>query len=494
MKRTIAAILAADVAGYSRLIAQDEEDTLRRLADHTALYRGQVSEFGGRVFNTAGDAILAEFPSAVEALRAAIAIQRELGRRNDALPPERRLAFRMGLTIGDVVAVEGDLLGDGVNVAARLEGIAEPGGICLSASVHETVSNKVPVQFRDIGPQRLKNIPRPVHAYRVVWPQEAAAAGSVRDRLRRSAPARRWLLVPALAVPAALALALRAGPLPWRDDPADPPGDPVVTEALPVSVIAARHLCFKDEVRLGGVVVPRREIEVRPEGEGLRVLTVAVEPLARVAAGQVLATLGRLHGPEQPPVTLRAPASGVVGRVSATPGAPVTAAGPAPFQIVAQGEFELAAEVPLSDLGRIAAGQPATVTPLGLPESRGRVRTVSASAEGASQSGRVRIQMAEAGEPRQGTFARAVVTVEERCGTAIPASAVMIGEEGRFVYRVEDGRIEPRLVTIGLSAGGDVEVRGGLERNDVVVARAGAFLREGAAIRPIRVEAGRAAD
>jgi class 3 adenylate cyclase len=129
------------------------------------VFRDRVAQFEGRVFNTAGDAILAEFPSAVEALRAAIAIQEALGARNRDYPPERRVQFRMGITIGDVVERDGDLLGDGVNIAARLEGLAEPGGICISRSIQEAVANKVPAFFREIGPQTLKNIPTPVHAF-----------------------------------------------------------------------------------------------------------------------------------------------------------------------------------------------------------------------------------------------------------------------------------------------------------------------------------------
>ncbi|HEX8416677.1 MAG TPA: adenylate/guanylate cyclase domain-containing protein, partial [Methylobacterium sp.] len=147
MKRTIAAILAADVAGYSRLVAEDEEDTLRRLAAYRTIFRDHVARFGGRVFNTAGDAILAEFPSAVEGLRAAIAIQETLRAANREHPPARRVCFRMGMTIGDVVEQDGDLLGDGVNIAARLEGIAEPGGICIARSIHEAIANKVAIGF-----------------------------------------------------------------------------------------------------------------------------------------------------------------------------------------------------------------------------------------------------------------------------------------------------------------------------------------------------------
>ena len=167
MKRKIAAIFAADIAGYSRLVAEDEEETLRRLASYRAVTDDFIAKSGGRIFNTAGDAVLAEFPSAVEAVRCAIDIQESLRTRNMAYPPSRQMSFRIGITIGDVVERDGDLLGDGVNIAARLEGLAEVGGICVSRAVHEQVANKLSVQFADIGEQEVKNIPTPVHAYMV---------------------------------------------------------------------------------------------------------------------------------------------------------------------------------------------------------------------------------------------------------------------------------------------------------------------------------------
>jgi adenylate cyclase len=172
MKRKIAAIFAADIAGYSRLVAEDEEETLRRLASYRQVTDDFIARYGGRIFNTAGDAIFAEFPSAVEAVRCAIDIQESLRTRNMAYPASRQMSFRIGITIGDVVERDGDLLGDGVNIAARLEGLAEVGGICISRAVHEQVANKLSVQFADIGAQEVKNIPTPVHAYMVAMRRE----------------------------------------------------------------------------------------------------------------------------------------------------------------------------------------------------------------------------------------------------------------------------------------------------------------------------------
>ncbi len=176
MKRKIAAILAADIVGYSKLVAEDEEETLRRLASYRSVFDDFIKQHDGRIFNTAGDAVLAEFPSAVDAVRFAIDVQESLRTRNLAYPASRHMDFRMGVTIGDVVERESDLLGDGVNIAARLESLAEPGGICVSRAVYEQVANKLSVQFADIGQQQVKNMPTPVHAFTLSLHGKAAIA------------------------------------------------------------------------------------------------------------------------------------------------------------------------------------------------------------------------------------------------------------------------------------------------------------------------------
>jgi TPR repeat protein/class 3 adenylate cyclase len=183
MKRKIAVILASDVAGYSLLVADDEEGTIRLMAAASKLFRDLVARYDGRVFNTAGDAILAEFDSAVNAVRCAIDIQNQMRPVNASLPQQKRVLFRMGVAIGDVVVADnGDLLGDGVNIAARLESLAEPGGVCVSDNVQVLVDNKVTVGFHDIGEHKLKNIPRPVRAFRVTLAHEAAVAASPPER------------------------------------------------------------------------------------------------------------------------------------------------------------------------------------------------------------------------------------------------------------------------------------------------------------------------
>jgi TolB-like protein/class 3 adenylate cyclase len=166
--RRLAAILAADVAGYSRLIGDDEEGTLNRLRSIRAeIIDPKITEYRGRIVKTTGDGLLVEFTSVVDALRCATQWQHGMGERNAAAPDEYRIEYRIGVHQGDIVVEDGDIFGDGVNVAARLEGLAEPGGICVSTRVQEDVAGRLDLTFDDIGEQILKNIARSVHVYRV---------------------------------------------------------------------------------------------------------------------------------------------------------------------------------------------------------------------------------------------------------------------------------------------------------------------------------------
>ncbi len=202
LRRKLAVILAADVAGYSRLVADGEEDTVRRFRAAAAGFAERVQKWRGRVFNTAGDAILAEFESAVDATRCAIDIQDVNGALNAATDPSRRLLFRIGIAIGDVlVSDNGDLLGEGVNIAARLEGIAEPGGVCISEDVRFHVLNKISASFVDLGGQALKNIPRAVRAYRLGPADQNAPRPVAKAGLRLLA---RWRTGAAIAAAALL--------------------------------------------------------------------------------------------------------------------------------------------------------------------------------------------------------------------------------------------------------------------------------------------------
>jgi TolB-like protein/class 3 adenylate cyclase len=167
--RRLAAILAADVAGYSRLIGADEGGTLERLkALRRELIDPKIAEHHGRLVKTTGDGLLVEFGSAVDALRCAVDVQREMTGCNAGLTPDNRIELRIGINVGDIVVEDGDIFGDGVNVAARLEGLAEPGGICVAARVQEDAAGKLDLAFEDIGEQQLKNIARPVRVFRVV--------------------------------------------------------------------------------------------------------------------------------------------------------------------------------------------------------------------------------------------------------------------------------------------------------------------------------------
>ena len=196
VERRLAAILAADVAGYSRLMHDDEEATHAKL---TALLADGVtpaiSDHGGRIVKNTGDGFLAEFPSAVQAVRAAVQFQTRVRELTAADPGDGRIAFRVGINVGDVIVEPHDIFGDGVNIAARLESIAEPGGICISSSAHDHMRGKVSVVFADLGEQNFKNIARPVRAYAVVRDKSSPATQAERARPSPLSPPRLSIVV-----------------------------------------------------------------------------------------------------------------------------------------------------------------------------------------------------------------------------------------------------------------------------------------------------------
>src|SRR5262249_8834705 len=166
VERRLTAILAADVAGYSRLTGLDEEGTHAQLQDHLrSLFEPKIAEHRGRVVKNTGDGLLAEFSSVVDAVRCALDVQRGMGERNADVPQDKTIEFRIGINVGDIIIDHGDIFGDGVNVAARLENLAEPGGICISGAAYEHIRDKVPFAFADRGEQTVKNIAHPVHVY-----------------------------------------------------------------------------------------------------------------------------------------------------------------------------------------------------------------------------------------------------------------------------------------------------------------------------------------
>ena len=263
VERRLAAILAADVAGYSRLMHHDEEGTHAKL---TALLAENVepaiAEHGGRVVKNTGDGFLAEFPSAVKAVRAAIQFQTRIKELTIGEVEDRCIAFRVGINIGDVIVEPHDIFGDGVNIAARLESIAEPGGICISSSAYDYVRGKVAVEFFDLGEQNLKNIALPVRAYAVVPGRPSRAAQA--ERARRSGP----LSPPRLSIVV----------LPFANLSGDPEQDYFVdgvTESLTTdlsrisgSFVIARNSAFSYKGKSNDVREIGRELNIRYVLEG----------------------------------------------------------------------------------------------------------------------------------------------------------------------------------------------------------------------------------
>ena len=168
LERRLVAMLAADVAGYSRLMGIDEEGTLATLSDFRLVTDRLIAHHGGRICGTAGDSILAAFGSALAAVQCAIDIQTDLAASNQALEEDRRMHFRIGVNVGDVMIKEGDIFGDGVNIAARLEGLAKPGGVCISRGIHDHVAKKLPYDFEDLGEQSVKNIAQPIRVFHMI--------------------------------------------------------------------------------------------------------------------------------------------------------------------------------------------------------------------------------------------------------------------------------------------------------------------------------------
>ncbi|MEE9280933.1 MAG: adenylate/guanylate cyclase domain-containing protein [Myxococcota bacterium] len=286
----LAAILSADVVGYTRLMAEDEEATVRTLSAYRDEIGLLVGQHRGRVVDFPGDNLLAEFPTAIAAVSGAVSIQRVLAARNADLRESRRMAFRIGVHLGDVRVEGSRIYGDGVNIASRLEGLADPGGICISATVHEQVRNKLEVDYDDLGDQNLKNLPDPVHVFRVnLRPQVPAAAASTRSGARLAVAA----AVVALALAAALVWRfLPSGtPTPASDVPSlavlpfvNMSGDPeqeYFSDGLTEDLIT-------DLSKVGGLVVIARNSSFTYKGKPVRVEEVGRElGVAYVLEGSV---------------------------------------------------------------------------------------------------------------------------------------------------------------------------------------------------------------
>lgn len=261
LKRKITAIMAADIAEYTRITAEDEDETLSRLHAYRQVFDDLVVRAGGRVFNSAGDSVMCEFPSAVEATRCAIDIQESFRTRNLSYPAHRQMHFRIGISIGDVVERDGDLLGDVVNIAARLQALAEPGSICVSRSVQEAVANKTSVPSLDMGHREVKNLPYPVHVFRidVRRPAGQPAAG---PKAAGHAPAGPRSV--ALWVLAGIAVTAAGAGLVWLNRPRAPVG----TEAPPPAIASSGRGESRSGTDTPGMaqVPPERPIASEPDG------------------------------------------------------------------------------------------------------------------------------------------------------------------------------------------------------------------------------------
>lgn len=264
-------------------------------------------------------------------------------------------------------------------------------------------------------------------------------------------------------------------------------GDAGASSDRAVTVVRTKQMCFADTIQVPGVLVPRNEILVRPDREGLKITQILVEPGDTVASAQVLARLAPPDGSQGSGTTVavQAPAAGVINSVSAVIGNVASARTEPLFRITRQGEMDLLAETPVRSLTRLAPDQPAKVEIIGAGELTGKVRLVSTAINPTTQLGQVRLSIGSGQKLRVGAFGRAIIEVGRRCGAAVPLSAVSYGQGGTVIQVVRDNRIESRQVSVGLLEAGQVEIREGLSEGDVVVARAGAFVRDGDRVRPV---------
>lgn len=267
--------------------------------------------------------------------------------------------------------------------------------------------------------------------------------------------------------------------------PAASPGPPPA-ESMAVSVVTAKNACFRDSLQVTGSIVARDEVLVRPGQEGLQVAAILAEDGAAVRAGQPLAQLARPDWLPGAPAraTLTSPADGTLLYRRLAVGMPASAQGEPMFRIVRNGELELLVGLPQDALSKVKPGQTARIELLDSSQASGAVRTILPQIDSLTQVGQARIEIRGGSGARPGAFATATIDLGESCGVAVPLSAILYGPQGAVVQVVRDNRIETRRVGVGLFAGLDAEIREGLAAGDIVVARAGSFLREGDLVRP----------
>jgi multidrug efflux pump subunit AcrA (membrane-fusion protein) len=268
------------------------------------------------------------------------------------------------------------------------------------------------------------------------------------------------------------------------------PGLAADEEAAPkgaaVTVLKAEKHCFSAIVEVSGIVLPKQETAVRPDRPGLKVADVLVDAGETVTAGQ---TLARLNLPEGGMAAVQAPVAGLVSSSTAVIGAVASGKGEALFSIIPRSEFDLVGLVPVRDLSKLAVNQPARVRIIGAGEVDGKIRRVATTVEPNTQLGQVLIGLSSTRRLLANSSARALIKTGESCGLAVPLTAILYGNAGTVVQVVRRDRVETRRVEVGLMSAGQVEIREGLVEGDIVVARAGALLREGDPVRPIAVGA-----
>ena len=284
---------------------------------------------------------------------------------------------------------------------------------------------------------------------------------------------------PALLAAALLCLAAASPSL--ADDEADN-----APKGAAVTVLKTTKSCFDAIVEASGIVIPREETAVRPDRPGLKVAEILADAGDTVTAGQ---TLARLTLPEGGNVQLQAPVAGLIASSSAVIGAVASAKGEALFSIIARSEFDLVALVPVRDIARMKVDQPARIKIIGAGEVDGRVRRVASTVEPNSQLGQVTIAVTSNKRLLVNSSGRAMIKTGQSCGVSVPLTAVLYGSAGTVVQVVRRARIETKRVEVGLMSGGQIEIRDGLAEGDIVVARAGALLREGDPVRPVMASA-----
>lgn len=260
--------------------------------------------------------------------------------------------------------------------------------------------------------------------------------------------------------------------------------EPAPPAAMAVTVAKVKSTCFADTMVVSGNVVPRNEILIRPDREGLQIKEILVEAGSTVAASAVLARLNS-QSDAQTTVSLTAPVGGIILAAPTVVGTSASARGDPLFRIAAEGDFDLLAEVPAKQEAKLSIGLKATVKVAGMGESPGQVRAVSSIVDPTTQLGQMRISLARNAQIRVGTFARATVDLGQSCGPSIPLSALLFGPDGAVVQTILNNRIETRRVTVGLSDNSNVQIRDGLAEGNTIVVRAGTFLREGDRVRPV---------